>query len=504
MSEPLRAEHPSLQGFLEHSLTADQRRNVLFVSFSQWSFALAALADTAAALHLLGSELSFAFWTAHTPLRDPGWSASRSLARLTHAPTPDQNAETALIEFGIPASAFLDPPVRRWRPSEAITIDAPMNRTQIRALTYHGTPMGRAILQVHPDTETPITDTFFWRRRWVRAAARSYAWVFDQTTALIRERGITAVVVYNGRFLHDRAVSAAAQAAGIAVLYYDAAGIDTDFDLTDSVTHDWSDLQRRMLGLYEQWPADTRDVVGGSWFEERLNHTAANNALFVQAQERGSTIERPDAQCLVVYFSSSGDEIAELELDWSSFIGQQPEALRLLAEECRRRPGYTLVVRSHPHMRMKPEQDLAEWLDAVEQAKPDLHLDPYSKVDSYELMRQADIVATYGSTTGVEAAYAGKPVIVMGPSAYDELGCATFAGTPEELSDALDVHEPGSWAGAVSYGLMMRRRGFLHENVVRVGTDGFRLGNREFAETRPVVMHASNLFGRFQRWYLAR
>ena len=31
-----------------------------------------------------------------------------------------------------------------------------------------------------------------------------------------------------------------------------------------------------------------------------------------------------------------GDEIAELELDWDKFIGQQPEALRLLADEALR------------------------------------------------------------------------------------------------------------------------------------------------------------------------
>ena len=80
------------------------------------------------------------------------------------------------------------------------------------------------------------------------------------------------------------AVSAAAQAEGIAVLYYDAAGIDTDFDLTDSVTHDWSDLQRRMREMYDRWPEGERDEVGGSWFKERLDHVAPNNALFVEAK----------------------------------------------------------------------------------------------------------------------------------------------------------------------------------------------------------------------------
>ncbi len=485
-------------------MTPDQLRHVLFVSFTQWDFALAALAEIAVALHRRESDLSLAFWTDHTPLRDPGWSSSGRLSKFMGSASRDRHAISALQAAGIPKSSFIAPPLRGWKPSADISISGPMNRTQIRALTYHGSPMGRAILQVHPDTETPITDSFFWSKRWLKAAARSYAYVFDQTLEAIRSEGITAVAVYNGRFLHDRAASAAAEFAGIPVLYYDTGGIDTDFDVTDSVTHDWSDLQRRMLALYDAWPADERDALGSSWFEERRNHVAADNALFVESQRIGESIERPDAERVIVYFSSSGDEIAELELDWSTFIGTQDFALQLLAEECRRLPGAKLIVRSHPHMRMKPKQDLVEWLSAVDKAAPDIHLDPYSPVDSYELMAQADLIVTYGSTTGVEAAYAGKPVIVMGPSAYDQLGCARFVSTPHQLGQALISTRPGSWSGAVSYGLMMRRRGLMLEFVQRDGSNGFSLAGEDFSDAPMAVRHAGHLYKRFQKWRLSR
>lgn len=500
----VRAEHPSVEAYLERALPPDARGNVLFVSYTQWGFALAALADIAATLHRLGAGLTLAFWTAHTPLRDTGWSASHLLGRLAGSPTRDQLVLQALLRLGVPSSSVVRPPLRHWRPSEPIHVTGPMNRSAIRGLTYHGSPMGRAILNVLPETLTPTTDSFYWPKRWVRTCARSYAWSYDQTAALIREQGVTAIVVYNGRFLHDRAASAAAQDAGIPVLYYDTGGLDTDYDLTDSVTHDWRDLQRRMLAMYDAWPADERDALGSSWFEERRRHVAPDNSLFTEAQEIGVTIERPDADRVVVYFSSSGDEIAELELDWGRFIGDQPEALRQVAEECRRRPGHALIVRSHPHKRMKPAQDVAEWFEAVEAAQPDLHLDPHSPVDSYALMAVADIVVTYGSTTGVEAAYAGRKVVVMGPSAYDELGCAEFAGTRAELAAALDSATPGSWPGAVSYGLMMRRRGFLLETVEHDPVDGYRLAGVPFADTRPFVLHVSDAFARLQRWYLRR
>lgn len=497
-----RAEHDSLEVFLKASLTDEQRGNVLFVSFTQWDFALAALADTATCLHQMGSEVTLGFWTNKTPMHDTGWSVNDKVAKLFASPARDQRVRDALINIGIPKSSLAKPPISSWRPEQPVPITRAMNRSEIKALTYFGSPMGRAMLQVRTLTETPVTDAYYWPERLLRLAATSYAFAYDQTTELIKARGVTAVAVYNGRFLHDRAASAAAQALGIPVLYYDTGGIDTDFDLTDSVTHDWTDLQRRMLKLYEQWPEGQRDEVGGSWFQERLNHTAADNALFTEAQVIGSSIDRPDADCLVVYFSSSGDEIAELELDWDQFIGTQPEALKFLADECRKRDGYQLVVRSHPHKRRKPKQDVIEWLEAVDVADPDIHLDPHSPVDSYALMRQADIVVTYGSTTGVEAAFAGKRVIVLGPSAYDQLGCATLAGTQVELSTALDDRDPGSWPGAVSYGLMMRRRGFHFEFVKRGPDNSFSLGGRAFADSRQSVRHLSHLLGRIQRWNL--
>ena len=497
-----RAEHDSLEVFLKASLTDEQRKNVLFVSFTQWDFALAALADTATCLHQMGSDVTLAFWTNKTPMHDTGWSVNDKVAKLFASPARDQLVRDALIDSGIPKSSLAKPPIKSWKPAQPVPITRAMNRSEIKALTYFGSPMGRAMLQVRTLTETPVTDAYFWPERLLRLAAHSYAFAYDQTTVLIKERGVTAVAVYNGRFLHDRAASAAAQALGVPVLYYDTGGIDTDFDLTDSVTHDWTDLQRRMLKLYEQWPKEQRDEVGGSWFQERLNHTASDNALFTEAQVIGSSIDRPDADCLVVYFSSSGDEIAELELDWDQFIGAQPEALKFLADECRTRDGYQLVVRSHPHKRRKPKQDVIEWLEAVEVASPDIHLDPHSPVDSYALMRQADIVVTYGSTTGVEAAFAGKRVIVLGPSAYDQLGCATLAGTQAELSAALDDRNPGSWPGAVSYGLMMRRRGFNFEYVKRGPDNSFSLGGKVFADSKQSVRHLSHLLGRLQRWNL--
>jgi hypothetical protein len=329
----------------------------------------------------------------------------------------------------------------------------------------------------------------------VEVAVRSYAWAFDQSQALIRDRGITTVVVYNGRFTHDRAVAAAAQQLGVRVLYYDTGGYETDFDLTTATTHDWVDLQHRMLAMYEAWAPGERDEIGGRWFVNRKTHADERNALFTEMQTRGHVAGLPDADTVVVFFSSSGDEIAELDLDWAEYLHSQERALGELAQACRARPGTRLVVRTHPHMRLKPKDDLADWMEAVAAAGPDVHFDPYSSIDSYALMEQADVVFTYGSTAGVEAAYFGRSVVVMGPSAYDLLGCAHRIRVADDIAALLDDPPAPNPAAAIPFGLMMERRGFSFTHVEGRGEDA-SLAGVPLAEASDLTLKVSDALQR--------
>ena len=498
------AEHSSLREYLFSVLTPHERSSVLLPTFNQWGFSLGAMADAALTLQAMGAQVSLAFWASETPMKDTGWTTSHRLARVFRSPALDELFERGLREAGIPEAAFCDPPIRSWRPRENLAPPKPLIRSLVREMKYRGSPLGKAIVQVRPTPDAPTAEDHEWPRRWVRSCATSYAYVYDQISELIRVRGITSVIIYNGRFLHDQAAMAAANDAGLPVLYYDMGGSDTDFELTKDSMHDWSALQTRMLSMYDKWPIEDRDEVGGAWFLNRQNHVDPRNAHFTDAQVSGTTIERPEESKLVVYFSSSSDEIVELSVDWSTYFGNQVEALKELSSLCKSAEGYYLLVRSHPHKRNKPPRDVAEWMQAVDDIAPDMHLGPFSPVDSYELMKQADIVVTYGSTTGVEAAYAGKPVIVMGPCAYDELGCAIRVQTREELSVALRNMTPGEKSGAVAYGLMMNRRGFSCTYVAKNELGIQALSGTLMVEPRLIVRHGSHLLARFNRWFLTR
>jgi hypothetical protein len=143
-------------------------------------------------------------------------------------------------------------------------------------------------------------------------------------------------------------------------------------------------------------------------------------------------------------------------------------------------------------MRLKPAQDLDDWMHAVKLASPDVHFDPFSKVDSYALMRNADVIFTYGSTSGVEAGFIGKPVVVMGPSAYDTLECARRITTAEEIGLCLAEPPHPNTAAAIPYGLMMQRRGFNFAHIQKFSDGEMSLGGISLSEANELTRRVSD------------
>ncbi len=71
---------------------------------------------------------------------------------------------------------------------------------------------------------------------------------------------------------------------------------------------------------------------------------------------------------------------------------------------------------------------------------------PNDLASSYPLMESSDIGLVYTSTTGLELALAGTPVVVAGETHYRGKGFTTDVSSPEEFVRVLDsaLHDPAS------------------------------------------------------------
>ena len=115
--------------------------------------------------------------------------------------------------------------------------------------------------------------------------------------------------------------------------------------------------------------------------------------------------------------------------DYTIALDQLLDRLGIKADHC--------VLRCHPNWGEKigtftgwrSELHYSDW-----SRRRGVHVIPSSSKDStYDLIAAADLVIVNGSSTAVEAALRGKPVILLGHSAYQQAGLCSTVSTPAEL-----------------------------------------------------------------------
>jgi hypothetical protein len=130
---------------------------------------------------------------------------------------------------------------------------------------------------------------------------------------------------------------------------------------------------------------------------------------------------------------------ASLEAEGGVF--QDPfEWIRSTLEWASQASDVTLVLRTHPaeHTR-RTNESVSEWVKStIDVTDNILVLEPDSDVNTYELMNDLDAGIVFNSTTGIEMAYQGIPVVVAGETHYRNTGATFDPETTEEYDRFLD------------------------------------------------------------------
>lgn len=123
----------------------------------------------------------------------------------------------------------------------------------------------------------------------------------------------------------------------------------------------------------------------------------------------------------ISYFVSSeyeyfGIKENEKDYDFKSNLDIINEILKIIKQ----RPKIFLNIRCHPNSGNDINLFLNE-LNKIKKINYNIEIiKPESKIDSYELINNSDLIITICSTIGIEAAYLGKNVINVGNSPYEQ------------------------------------------------------------------------------------
>ena len=158
----------------------------------------------------------------------------------------------------------------------------------------------------------------------------------------------------------------------------------------------------------------------------------------------------------ILIFNSSEDEFASLgeEFEGKSLFESQYVGVKHLISEFKDVEGYHFYLRVHPNLKNVHDKYHTALYDLFEGVSNFTIIPANSPISTYSLIDNCDKVVVFGSTTGPEAVYWGKPTILLSYGAYSYLNiCYTPKNTSELRQLILDKSLPAKdKMGAIKYG----------------------------------------------------
>ena len=274
------------------------------------------------------------------------------------------------------------------------------------------------------------------------------------------------VYAMNGRHLYYRAIYQSCLDRGIPIFMHERGGDMNSYMLFEnSLPHSllfWDKLIKEYRLTKE--PEFILDN-GSKYYSRKFSGEGLNWHSFVSDQQKNKLPHNIHKYPVKIgVFMSSEFEFAAVSPEWDEkpYPDQNQGILRICNEMNDSR--YHFFIRAHPNMRGHSNSHL----NYLENNTPTnaSFISPESEISSYALLKNCDVILTFGSTMAVEACYWGKPSINAGPAPYRSLNIGVKCNTHSEVIKALKGDwKVGSKDDAILYGAMMATYGIPFKHV---------------------------------------
>jgi hypothetical protein len=292
-------------------------------------------------------------------------------------------------------------------------------------------------------------------RKLVGELLRACAVAYYSAVNWIRELGLHAVYVQNGRGDCHRAVLRACELARAEYRVHERGHSMNSFGLwVNGTPHSIPFTTRLIRDFWDRGDPNERAEKGRAFYENKVKGLDYGWDSFVTSQRQDALPENWDpAARNIALFTTAEDEFVGLGEEWVNRIyGDSPCALREIARGLAGRGlNARLYARVHPRLKGVNNRLAATLRDLQE---PGLTvIPPESPISTYALMRATEKAVSFGSTTGIEAVYWGKPSIIAGRAFFEELGGTYNAASHAEVLDLLCADlQPKPIEPALMYG----------------------------------------------------
>lgn len=280
----------------------------------------------------------------------------------------------------------------------------------------------------------------------------------------IKEHFIEELFLFNGRWDYYRAALTAANKNNIKVEvfeYYRSGGYVEIFG--NNLPHN---IKNKKKLIEETWDRnenlEEKLAIADNFFKKKRDGIAVNDIAYTAGQKRGKIPTDLDKEKKTfVLFNSSDDEFAAVGKEFDNpFFEDQLNGILYLVNFFKNKPQYQLLIRMHPNLKGLVRDFLIPIYNLEGRYSNIILIRPEDEVDSYELMNIADTVISFGSTAGIEAAYWGTPVVLLGKSFYFYSDVSYVPKSKEEIPLLLEQDlSPLSKLNCQKFGYYIERGG---------------------------------------------
>ena len=259
------------------------------------------------------------------------------------------------------------------------------------------------------------------KRRYFRTTSR----LLQSLKEVVAQEKPDRIEVFNGRHACSRIALIAAGSRQIPFNTLEGTTRQKPIIFRGHTPHDRIAIQKRMM------QHDANFQVADAYYSGRRkprgNKFARNHAPdFVPPSSE--TFKKK-----VSIFLSSQDEFESLGKDWvSPFLDYAP----IVKAACLKYPDILFCIRFHPNQADISSDIITPFRDIAALPNTVVYY-PTDDANTYSLIQWSEVVVTFGSTVTVEACWMRKPVIMLGPSFFDQLDISYNPATCDEFIQLL-------------------------------------------------------------------
>jgi len=307
------------------------------------------------------------------------------------------------------------------------------------------------------------------------------------------------VYVFNGRFSEVHPVLELCKAHEIPFSTFEA-GSGTNYELFEGgLPHSITIRNERMNSLWNDADPDAREQIAHNWFRKKRKGDESLEFSFTKNQISDLAPNGFDSnQRNILLLNSSEDEIKSIQ-EWNTDLyPDQNTAIVRLVEAFKGDPEFTFYLRVHPNLGKVANAQM----DQIRQFDfPNLVvIDPLDPIHTYHMIDICEKSIAFGSTSGIEATYWGKPSILFGNSFYKYQDCVYNPKSFADLQMLIRTKELPAMpqASCLPYAYYMSTYGresgdFEFEGLKEASFKGKRIRRFPLTALQKLIRYRSNL-----------